>query len=68
MRHLHNIEKSAFRRDEYVGYSKRGIWRIAKITWFRRLPVSWRATCAETGERIYEPRLKDISTALETMP
>lgn len=30
MKALHNIEKSAFRHGEYVGYSD-GPWRIVKI-------------------------------------
>jgi hypothetical protein len=29
MKYLHNIEKSAFRRFEYVGYAN-GAWRIRK--------------------------------------
>lgn len=29
MRYLHNIEKSAFRRFEYVGYAD-GAWRVRK--------------------------------------
>lgn len=29
MRSLHNIEKSAFRRGEYVGYAH-GVWRIRR--------------------------------------
>lgn len=29
MRYIHNIEKSAFHKGEYVGYSD-GVWRIVK--------------------------------------
>lgn len=33
---LHNIEKSGFRKGEYVGYAN-GVWRI------RKLPGGWRS-------------------------
>jgi len=32
MRNLVNIEKSAFRTGEYVGYSYHGVWRITKFS------------------------------------
>jgi len=39
MKSFHNIEKSAFRKGEYVGYSEGKVYRISKTnssygTWF----------------------------------
>lgn len=63
MRNLHNIEKSAFRRGEYIGYA-RGVWRIVRtdrpggkwLAWHRDRPdeePKIRAnTLAEISERL----------------
>ncbi len=39
----HNIERSAFRKGEYIGYGKRGLYRIT------RYMDGWRAECREDG-------------------
>lgn len=61
MRNLPNIEKSAFRRGEYVGYS-RGVWRV-----FRTRAGSWTAVKRDDDLRapiLCAPTLADISALL----
>jgi len=60
---MHNIEKSAFRRGEYVGYAH-GVWRITKS----KSPFgTWCATHTTEVRRgsVYAFRLKDLSTELQ---
>ncbi len=61
MTYLHNIEKSAFRRGEYVGYAH-GVWRITKPSLFG----SWcaRNVTDPCTPSLYARRLKDLSDKL----
>lgn len=54
---MHNIEKSAFKKGEYVGYAN-GVWRI------RRRPgkLGWRAD--KGGASVYGRTLKEVSGEL----
>lgn len=61
----HNIEKSAFRPGQYVGYSPRCTWYISGRT------GDWRATphhgpALALNRTIYGATLADISRTLET--
>lgn len=49
---LHNIEKSAFRRGEYVGYGN-GVWRVARASSY-----TWRAVRLDgrPGAPVYRER------------
>jgi hypothetical protein len=57
---LPNIEKSGFRRGEYVGYAN-GVWRIRKD----KPAVGWRAQHRETGKVLFGASLAELSTLLE---
>ena len=59
MKSLPNVEKSAFRKGEYVGYAH-GVWRIIRSNgcWIAR-PVN------DTRSAIVESTLADISVRLE---
>ena len=61
MQSYHNIEKSAFRKDEYVGYSQGEIFHIVKHG-----KREWTAF-DEYWLRVYGPvpTLRDISLFLE---
>lgn len=61
MRNFHNIEKSAFRRGEYVGYSNGLVFRIC------RDGRDWYAIAEGTGIRITRPSLALMSVALENV-
>jgi hypothetical protein len=54
---MHNIEKSAFRRGEYVGYAC-GVWHIVGSA------GAWRATKREGGDVLSAGTLADLSTKL----
>lgn len=41
MRSYPNIDKSGFRRGEYVAYSDLGLWRV------RRVGQQWQAVCRD---------------------
>ena len=46
MKSFHNIEKSAFRKGEYVGYSEGKVYRISKTnssfgSWFAHNQDNW---------------------------
>ena len=58
---MHNIEKSAFRKGEYVGYSGGKVWCITKAD------DRWQAHCRGdyTIPRLYATRLRDLSKKLE---
>ncbi len=60
MRYLHNIEKSGFRKGEYVGYSD-GVWRIVKVSniW-RAIHVNGKYWSVEA------PTLAELSPLLRT--
>lgn len=61
MRNLHNIEKSAFRRGEYVGYGGGLVFHI------RRDGRDWFAIAQGTGISITRPSLALLSVALENV-
>tara|TARA_R110000868_G_scaffold379713_1_gene645645 strand:+ start:627 stop:809 length:183 start_codon:yes stop_codon:yes gene_type:complete len=56
-----NIEKSAFRRGEYVGYAAGLVWHI------RKEGRDWLAMAQGTGIRIVRVTLRDVSIALENV-
>jgi hypothetical protein len=59
MQSLPNIERSAFRRGEYVGYAN-GVWRIS------RGPRGWFATKRDGNARtLYAPTLRLLSIRLD---
>lgn len=72
MQTLHNIEKSAFHKGQYVGYGAGRVWRISKNTWSRL----WIATaCVPNSPKadgtvppIKRKRLADVSQKLEALP
>ena len=55
---MHNIEKSAFRRGEYVGYGGGYTWRIVKQGY-------WYAYARGSDKMLHGLRLKDLQTQLE---
>lgn len=58
----HNIEKSAFRRGEYVGYAD-GVWSITKN---ERSSEKWLAVKRDGPVNIlYADTLKELSEKLE---
>jgi hypothetical protein len=60
MRNFHNIEKSAFRKGEYVGYSSGIVFRIAKCD------GGWYAWADGVGRLCPPlPTLRDVSLRLE---
>lgn len=62
MQDLPNIEKSAFRPGQYVGYAA-GVWYIAHYGNKGALNY-WRATRTLDGKTIYGPTLAHLSTVL----
>jgi hypothetical protein len=58
---LTNIEKSAFRRGEYVGYAAGLVWHI------RRDGREWIAIAQGSGLRRIAPTLALLSVALENV-
>ena len=58
MKNYHNIEPSAFRRGEYVGYAD-GAWRIRKEN------GQWLAMHSRSNVMFYAPTLRDISICLD---
>lgn len=58
MQNFHNIEKSGFRRGEYVGYAG-GAWRIAKCD------RGWIARQQNGGQSFVRRTLAEISKALD---
>lgn len=59
MKNLHNIEKSAFRKGEYVGYWNGPVIRI------RKKGKYWLA--AAKGKTIYATTLEQMSRELEKL-
>ncbi len=57
MKSLHNIEKSAFRQGEYVGYAN-GVWRITKQG------MQWYAYRMREGNSMYAETLSEMSEKL----
>jgi hypothetical protein len=65
MKSMFNIEKSGFRRGEYVGYGGGKVWRIKKTNssfgnWFAHNQDSY-------NEQLYAMRLSDLQAKLEAM-
>jgi hypothetical protein len=58
MKNYHNIEPSAFRRGEYVGYAD-GAWRIRKEN------GQWLAMHSRSSASFYVPTLRDVSIFLD---
>ena len=58
MRNLHNIEKSQFRRREYIGYAQGAVWHICKPGHY------WEALNAETCAMEFAPTLTALSKKL----
>lgn len=59
---MHNIEKSAFRHGQYVGYGGGKVWRISKSNssfgnWFAHNQDDF-------NEKLYAMRLKEMSEKL----
>ena len=60
MRSLHNIEKSGFRKGEYVGYFD-GVWRIVKVS------NIWRANHVNGKYwSVESPTLAELSLLIKT--
>jgi len=65
MKAMQNIEKSAFRKGEYVGYAGGKVWRIKKTNssygnWFAHNRDSY-------NEQLYAMRLSDLQAKLEAL-
>lgn len=60
MKNLHNVEKSAFRRGEYVGYAAGSVWRITRVA------SGWMAANRGGGQSFTRRTLEEISEGLET--
>ena len=60
-RNMLNIEKSAFRKGEYVGYAAGLVWRICKDG------REWVAIAQGSGLRLRMPTLALMSVALENV-
>jgi hypothetical protein len=68
---MHNIEKSAFRRGEYVGYADGCVWRITKSmstfgSWCALVSHGDNAH-AHTNRFIFAFRLHDMSQKLAAL-
>ena len=57
---MQNIEKSAFRRNEYVGYGGGYVWRIVKQGY-------WYAYSRGSDKMLHGLRLKDLQAQLEAL-
>lgn len=66
MRNLSNIEKSGFRRGEYVGYSAGLVWKIRKLDQWYALPTSL-GTRAFSFPEIKAPTLAKLSESLSAL-
>lgn len=61
----HNIEKSAFRRGEYIGYAAGKVWRIVKST---SSFGAWQAFPRDGGNVfVYAFRLSDMGGKLAAL-
>lgn len=62
-RSMHNVEKSAFRKGEYIGYGGGDVWRIVKNG------NTWRATPRKdiNLREFSASKLKEISAGLESL-
>lgn len=65
MKDLPNIEKSAFRKGEYVGYGAGKVWRIRKST---SSYGNWLAISQhEPNRQVFAWRLADMSDNLSAL-
>jgi len=55
----HNIDRSAFRRGEYVGYGAGTVSRIV------RMSGGWFATARDYSAAIHAPTLSEVSSQIE---
>ena len=58
---MNNIEKSAFRRGEYVGYGGGYVWRIVKQGGY------WYAYAQGSDKVLHGLRQKDLQAQLEAL-
>lgn len=70
MKSLHNIEKSAFNRGEYIGYGAGMVWRITKSnssfgTWCARPLPHTCANIRAVNSLVYAFRLDELSRKLD---
>mgnify|MGYP000022598640 CR=1 FL=1 len=65
---LHNIERSGFRRGEYVGYGGGRSWRVRKNSGYSRTRWAWYAS-AQSGARdcVWARSLTEMSAKLAKM-
>jgi hypothetical protein len=61
----HNIEKSAFRRGEYIGYGNGQTWRIRKNVGYARTRFAWIATSSGAPFAHYAGTLARLSEKLD---
>lgn len=61
MQNLHNIEKSAFRRGEYVGYASGLVFRVIRVN------GGWQAVSRDNKVSRTMPTLALLSVALENV-
>ena len=71
MKNLPNIEKSGFRRGEYVGYAGGLVWKIVKSTssfgnWCAYPAPNKNYAADIAAQRLYAFRLADLSIKLES--
>ena len=69
MKNLHNIEKSGFRKGEYVGYAGGVVWEIKRdsCNFWKAQPqaVGNRYSAEIMAARLYSETLWELSTKLE---
>ena len=63
---MHNIEKSAFRRGQYVGYGGGKVWHIRKTNSTYGNWIAWDRD--NEANPVYAFRLKDMSDKLAALP
>lgn len=63
MKNLSNIEKSKFRKGEYVGYNAAGVWCIERLSYHSL--GKWRAVSACKEWVIYGYTLAELSDKLK---
>lgn len=73
MQALHNIEKSAFHKGQYVGYGAGLVWRIRRNPgrpgWKAYALLGWQARALGAScPSLSASRLQDMSAQLEALP
>ena len=64
---MHNIEKSAFRHGEYIGYGGGKVWRIRKTNSTYGNWIARDQNDNALWDPIYAFRLKEMSEKLEAL-